>query len=350
MSEDFTLYRGEAGVSHLLTFRCAHRGTQLSTGWVEGDELRCFYHGWKYGPDGQCTEQPAEPEPFCQRIRIRSYPTHEYLGLVFAYLGEGETPPLPRYPDFEEDGILEVQSLYRACNYFNTIENEVDSVHVSFAHRKSRPGVANQPPPLVDGEETEWGIRQRYTYATEAGEVVKVSYLGMPNIKYGQMPPQTALETGPGDNIRWMVPIDDFRHVYFVAHLAHVTGENVGSFRERQAATRGHLNPYTADLAEKLLAGHGRIQDVTEEEYGVPIIQTQDDVAQTGQGAIANRDDEHLGRSDNLVVLLRRIWTRELDALAEGRPLKRWVRPQTLRAHRPVISDGDPRILAGTTS
>ena len=80
MSEDFTLYSGESGAAHLVAFRCAHRGTQLSTGWVEGDELRCFYHGWKYGPDGQCTEQPAEPEPFCQRILIKSYAVQEYSG------------------------------------------------------------------------------------------------------------------------------------------------------------------------------------------------------------------------------------------------------------------------------
>jgi 5,5'-dehydrodivanillate O-demethylase len=32
MSEDFTLYRGDAGAAHLVAFRCAHRGTQLSTG------------------------------------------------------------------------------------------------------------------------------------------------------------------------------------------------------------------------------------------------------------------------------------------------------------------------------
>src|SRR5687767_10812651 len=60
MSQDFTLYRGQDGAPHALAFRCAHRGTQLSTGWVEGDNLRCFYHGWMYGPDGQCVEQPAD--------------------------------------------------------------------------------------------------------------------------------------------------------------------------------------------------------------------------------------------------------------------------------------------------
>src|SRR5215472_14886695 len=41
MSEDFTLYRGEEGAPHVVAFRCAHRGTQLSAGWVEGDCLRC---------------------------------------------------------------------------------------------------------------------------------------------------------------------------------------------------------------------------------------------------------------------------------------------------------------------
>src|SRR4051794_10904570 len=46
LGEDFTIYRGEGGTPHVVAFRCAHRGTQLSTGWVEGDEIRCFYHGW----------------------------------------------------------------------------------------------------------------------------------------------------------------------------------------------------------------------------------------------------------------------------------------------------------------
>ena len=59
MREKFTLYRGEGGFPHVVDFRCAHRGTQLSVGWVEGDCIRCFYHGWKYDGTGQCVEQPA---------------------------------------------------------------------------------------------------------------------------------------------------------------------------------------------------------------------------------------------------------------------------------------------------
>src|SRR5436305_394415 len=82
LGTEFTLFRGDDGEPHAVAFRCAHRGTQLSTGWVEGQNLRCFYHGWVYDGSGQCIEQPAESEPFCQRIRIPSYPVKEYLGAI----------------------------------------------------------------------------------------------------------------------------------------------------------------------------------------------------------------------------------------------------------------------------
>ena len=136
MSEDFTLFRGEGGVPHLLAFRCAHRGMQLSPGWIEGDCIRCFYHGWKYDGSGQCVEQPAEPKPFSQKVRIASYPVREYLGLIFAYLGEGEPPPFPRYPEFEDiEGLFEIDSYTRDCNFFNNVENGGDVAHLGFVHR-----------------------------------------------------------------------------------------------------------------------------------------------------------------------------------------------------------------------
>src|SRR5205085_5832818 len=125
------------GDALLVAFRCGHRGTQLSTGWVEAENIRCFYHGWMYGPDGQCVEQPAEPEPFCQRIKIRSYPTHEYLGLVFAYLGEGDPPPPPCYPEFEQNVVVDASMGIFPFNFFNNLENAVDTLHVSFVHRSS---------------------------------------------------------------------------------------------------------------------------------------------------------------------------------------------------------------------
>ncbi|HVA88940.1 MAG TPA: Rieske 2Fe-2S domain-containing protein, partial [Chloroflexota bacterium] len=135
MSEDYTLYRGERGKPQVVAPRCAHRGTQLSTGWVEGDCIRCFYHGWKYDGAGQCVEMPAEEASFPAKVSIRSYPTEEYLGLIFAYLGEGAPAEFPRFPDFERGGICEPDDYPRACNFFQNLENGVDGVHVAFVHR-----------------------------------------------------------------------------------------------------------------------------------------------------------------------------------------------------------------------
>ncbi|MBM2812566.1 MAG: hypothetical protein HW416_3325, partial [Chloroflexi bacterium] len=108
MGERFTLYRGESGAPYATAFRCAHRGTQLSSGWVEGDCIRCPYHGWKYDETGQCVEQPGEESSGSTHVRIRTYPAREYLGLIFVYMGEGVAPPLPRYVEFEQPGTLDV--------------------------------------------------------------------------------------------------------------------------------------------------------------------------------------------------------------------------------------------------
>jgi 5,5'-dehydrodivanillate O-demethylase len=78
------------------------------------------------------------------------------------------------------------------------------------------------------------------------------------------------------------------------------------------------------DVAAAVLRGEVRVQDVT----GRIATNVQDYTAQVGQGAIPDRTIEHLGRSDVGVILLRRIWERELRALAEGGPLKGWTQRQ----------------------
>ena len=84
MSEDFTLYRGEGGDPHLVGFRCAHRGTQLSVGWVEGGSIRCFYHGWKYDVDGNVIDTPAEPDLGTRSVE-RSRGEIEFRGVRLEY-------------------------------------------------------------------------------------------------------------------------------------------------------------------------------------------------------------------------------------------------------------------------
>jgi 5,5'-dehydrodivanillate O-demethylase len=74
MSEDYTLYRGESGRPQLVAQRCPHRGALMHLGWVENDDIRCVYHGWKYDCSGQCVEAPAEKDGFAQERRSRRFP------------------------------------------------------------------------------------------------------------------------------------------------------------------------------------------------------------------------------------------------------------------------------------
>jgi 5,5'-dehydrodivanillate O-demethylase len=337
MSEDFTLYRGESSLPHVLEFRCAHRGTQLSAGWVEGDCIRCAYHGWKYDSSGQCVEQPAEKKPFAQKIRIRSCPTKEYLGLIFAYFGESEPPPLPRYPHFEIEGILDtLPTLLWPCNFFQRLENAGDAAHLPFTHRDSyfsadaRSGI----PTEVIRAETSWGL---VTHATFPGGAIQVYNFGMPNIHDIRIPAPDP-EIPWDDRIAWTVPVDDNLCIMFRVRLLPVTGDTASRYLERQQSAPATDGPSAAELGEAVLAGKIRFQDLRNAaKSAIAYVNAQDYVAQVGQGSIADRTREHLGRSDLGVILFRKIWERELRALAGKRPLKKWT---------PCTGDGAQRGLA----
>jgi len=326
LSEDFTLYRGETGEPHLLQLRCAHRATQLNTGWVEGDEIRCFYHGWKYDGSGQCTEQPGEPEPFCERIRIKSYPVQESLGFIFAYLGEGEPPTFPRYADLE-DG----QGETRLSSYFQSLENTPDHVHVYFVHYQRRnlgdSGWAGLP--RISATETDWGIA--YKLSEEGGEHLNgmvwpnIARRWNPNVRdsvidWSAVPSWT-------DSWAWRVPIDDWSYRSF--NLTQTHGERNPRGQGFGRGERADDSRSTNDIALDLLKSKGHIDQYLGHPDAVNI---QDCVSQYGQGAITDRSIEHLGRSDNGIVMLRQIYRRELQRLTDGKPLKQWQRiPARLR-------------------
>ena len=105
LGEDLILFRDGTGNPGLVTPRCVHRGTTLLYGKVEDIGIRCCYHGWLFDSEGNCVDQPCEPERGQHRERYRQpwYPVQERYGLVFAYLGPADRQPaLPRYDIFED--------------------------------------------------------------------------------------------------------------------------------------------------------------------------------------------------------------------------------------------------------
>jgi 5,5'-dehydrodivanillate O-demethylase oxygenase subunit len=102
-----------------------------------------------------------------------------------------------------------------------------------------------------------------------------------------------------------------------------LTEERGRAWIEERREMRAKAERDRPELVRAILAGKLLLSEV--DPNRIDFVMLEDEVAQTGQGSIAPRSNEHLGRSDRGVFLLRKIWERELRNLAEGRPIKQWV-------------------------
>jgi 5,5'-dehydrodivanillate O-demethylase oxygenase subunit len=318
LNEYFTLYRGESGTPYVLEDRCPHRQTSLALGSVEGDCISCFYHGWKFDGHGQCVEQPAEKANFASKVKARAYPTEEYLGLIFAYLGEGEAPPLPRFPELDDvEGVLVANRHPVPCNYFQRVENDLDETHVHFVHRVSTDSYGLDELPDIDCTETDYGILRVGARQGSGANQTRTAHWMMPNVHFLDLPPSPSHPHWTV-YLAYRVPVDDENMVTLSVAVRPV-GSNTSGRRET-------IEPDPAQLTQDVLAGKIRIQDIDPKYPGLFVV--QDNVALAGQGRIVDRSKDWLGQSDKGIIVLRKLWERELKKIGEGKSLKNWHRPK----------------------
>lgn len=325
LGEELTLYRGASAKAYLVGGRCAHRRTELHTGWVEGERIRCIYHGWQYDGSGQCTHRPAENDPGLPRCRIPAYPVHEYCGLVFAWLGEAPAPEfdLPRKAAFERSGgCIAVGHERWDTNWFQQVENSLDATHVSFVHQALRVGVFGQAvttavPQSLEYEETEAGLRQ---VARRSENNVRESDWTFPNNNHIVIPGLHADDPWIDVGV-WMVPSDDLHTTRYLIYALPPASEAARERFEGYFARYADYHP--AERYDELF--HLKRYPPPEDAL-VGLTAAQDYLAIRGQGRVAQREKEMLGRSDLGIVTLRRLFWRELDALRAGTPAKHWRR------------------------
>ncbi|MBV8495120.1 MAG: hypothetical protein JO162_16760, partial [Alphaproteobacteria bacterium] len=105
-------------------------------------------------------------------------------------------------------------------------------------------------------------------------------------------------------------------------NLVGVTGAAKDTYlekRDQYYRSRAEVGSAEA-LAREVMDGRVRFQEIDHPDR----VRVQDIAVQAGQGVIADRSNERLGRSDLAVILWRKILERELRAMEEGRPLRRW--------------------------
>ncbi|MGH1492369.1 MAG: Rieske 2Fe-2S domain-containing protein, partial [Acidimicrobiales bacterium] len=137
LGEEWAVFKTGDGGYGIVDERCPHRGASLVYGIVEDDGLRCGYHGWKFDTEGTCVEILAEPDSsakFRAGCGVRSGKAQELGGLVWAYVGDGPAPELPRYEAYTMDGIRDIGHAVIPCSWLQIMENAVDPYHVEALH------------------------------------------------------------------------------------------------------------------------------------------------------------------------------------------------------------------------
>ena len=97
-------YRAENGEAVVMNAYCRHLGADLSMGKVVGNDIRCAFHHWQYGPDGGCTKIPAS-EKIPKAARMFKYPTAEKWGLIWAFNGAKPLFDVPEFVDYAESDL-----------------------------------------------------------------------------------------------------------------------------------------------------------------------------------------------------------------------------------------------------
>jgi len=137
LGEPVVLYRQEDGTAVALEDRCCHRRAPLHKGRLEGDALRCGYHGFVFGADGACVEIPGV-ERVPPGVGVRSYPLAERWGYLWIWMGERAQADPALIPDLRAIGDPQWkftgERLGVAANYFLLVENLIDLSHVAFVH------------------------------------------------------------------------------------------------------------------------------------------------------------------------------------------------------------------------
>lgn len=116
---------------------CVHRGTALSLGWIEDEQLRCAYHGWTYGLDGVCTKIPARfGSNIPSRARLTTYRVQEANGLVYVCLEGDPVFTIPEFPQWNDPAFrcIEVETYDWPTSASRRIENYVDFSHFAWVH------------------------------------------------------------------------------------------------------------------------------------------------------------------------------------------------------------------------
>ncbi len=117
--------------------RCVHRGASLSLGAVEGDCIRCAYHGWAYDSAGTVVEVPANPSVSDSlSVGLKKYQSEIRHGLIWVSLTDTPVFGIPDFPHLQDPDfrVIACEPYEWECASVRRLENYVDFGHFAWLH------------------------------------------------------------------------------------------------------------------------------------------------------------------------------------------------------------------------
>ena len=134
LGRDLVLWRGEDGVARAADAHCPHMGAHLKEGRVDGNAIRCFFHGWRFSADGVLDEVPCLSHT--PQVKLQIWPVAEALGLLWVWPGQAPTRPPPYIPELKgQDCRTRVLPLFtERCHPNVMLINAIDEHHFNSVH------------------------------------------------------------------------------------------------------------------------------------------------------------------------------------------------------------------------
>ena len=350
LGENLVAFRNSDGEVGMVVEACPHRGASLFFGRNEENGLRCVYHGWKFDTEGNCIDMPSEPAEsnFKSKVRVKAYPCRDVNHMVWVYMGpEAVPPPFPLYEvnTLPEDHVLPPVIMMEEANWFQNLEGDIDSSHIDYLHSVLRfDSITSNN---IDGK----FVRDRCPTL----EVVPTDYgaLYSGKRKYDEdgniwhritqfiFPFHTMIAAARAETVslRSHVPLDD-HHSMLIAQLGNttrpVTAEEIERAHSAFSDTGGYL-PATSDPRTRYFTAANKSNDYhldyeaqrTKQFTGISLVQanlqdramTELMASEDGKEPIYDRSKEHLGTTDSMVIITRRLAGRAAKALRDlGKP------------------------------
>ncbi|MEX0284487.1 MAG: aromatic ring-hydroxylating dioxygenase subunit alpha [Paracoccaceae bacterium] len=267
-----------------------------------------------------------------------TYPAVQKNGIIFAYLGPGTPPAFPNFDCFRapDSHVFAFKGLWE-CNWLQALEIGIDPAHASFLHRflededpdagygkqfRDKAAGTNMPitqvlreypRPDIQVDETDYGLKITALRHMEN----ELTHVRVTN----QIFPEAICIPMSREMIitQWHVPVDDENCYWFTMFTSF--DKPVDKDVMRAQRLQEHTLPTYAPVKNRTNDYHYDPNEQATMTYtGMGLdINVHDQWAVEGMGAIQDRTQEHLGRSDVAIIRYRRMLRKAIADLAEGR-------------------------------